>query len=163
MRNLAFLLVILLSAPATAQTGTAQLCTPWTENAISGLALTSTRSFEIERSSKTTGLGLLVVLIKLTDANSSITQVGMTCTTSLDNNTTDYTIQACTTSSGACASSNASWDKGDAVTGPGTANWVWRVDTEGYEDIECTFAADAGSAAAADVITVSYRECTKGG
>ena len=162
MKHLLFMFVVLFTATAWAQQSP-QLCTPWTENAINGLALTSTRSFEIERSSKTTGMGLLVILIRLTDANSSITQVGMTCTTSLDNNTTDYTIQACTTSNGACDSDPASWDRGDAVTGPGTSNWAWRVDDEGFEDVECTFASDAGTPAAIDVISVSYRECTKGG
>ena len=156
-------LIIVASAQELSAQQSPQLCTPWTKAAINALALTSTRSFEIERSSQTTGLGLLVVLVKFVDANSSITQVGMTCTTSNDNNTTDYTLQACTTSNGACDSDNASWDKGDAATGPGTSNWVWRVDTEGFEDVECTFASDAGTPAAADVITVDYRECTKGG
>src|SRR3990167_2845643 len=158
---LAALAVIVTTQESSAQ-NSPQVCTPWTKNAINGLALTSSRSFEIERSSQTTSLGLLVVLVRFTDANSSVTQVGMTCTTSNDNNTTDHTIQACTTANGACDSDNASWDKGDAVTGPGTSNWAWRVDTEGYEDVECTFASDAGTPAAADVISVDYRECTKG-
>lgn len=162
MKLYASLAVILFPAAALASPDP-RLCTPWTVNAINALSLSSSRSFEIERSSNTTGLGLLVVLVRFVDANSSVTQVGMTCTTSRDNNTTDHTIQACTTASGACTSNDASWDKGDAVTGPGTANWVWRVDTEGFEDIECTLAADAGTAAAIDTVTVDYRECTKGG
>ena len=160
MRMIAFLVSMLFAQVVYAKA--ANECTPWTKSAIAGLSLSANRAFALTRTSQSTSLGLLSILVRLVDANSSITRVRMTCTTSNDDNTTTHNLQACTTTAGACASDNAVWDRGDTVTGPGTANWLWRVDVEGTEDIECTFVA-SGTAAAIDTITVDWRECVKGG
>ena len=116
-------------------------------------------TFEVENAKLAGVYGLLLVLVTVTDANDSTTAVTMTCTTSADNNSTDYTLQVCTTAAGACTSSNASWVKDpSAITSP--KRWVWRVDVEGLEDYECTFTDTGG--AAADTIAVSAYAAVKG-
>lgn len=157
-RILATLAVVLASQLSAAQsTGPKQICSPWV-NGINAATMEANRTFEVERRWSDGSYGLVVVLISLTDANTSITRFDMTVTASDDNNTTDYTIQSCTTSAGACTSDDAAWRKAS----PGSANWPWRVDVEGFEDYEFTFAVGTGTGAAADLLTVDYRLCTKG-
>lgn len=117
------------------------------------------RSFSQTQLSNMGAFGLLNVYLSLTDANNSVTNIRMTCTASLDGNTTDFTMQSCTVASGVCTSDNAAWDRNpSAVASP--KRWVWRVDIEGLEDIECTFAPTGG--AAADLLTVTGQLAVKG-
>lgn len=159
----AVLTALLMWAPATAQAGFQgrKVCTSWQRDVIVGAGMDSSQSFDIERKPTEGGAGLIIVLVELTDANSSITQLQMAATTSDDDNATDYTVQSCTTSSGACASDDAVWNQGDGSTGPGTKNWSWRVDNEGLEDMEFTFSVASGTGASADLLTVHWRECVK--
>jgi hypothetical protein len=129
---------------------------PSTNPAINAATAAASRSFEVEN--KSGGLGLLIVYITYVEDNTSTSAVTMTCTASDDNNTTDYKMQSCTVSSGACTSSDASWTLDPDNTG--TTYWVWRVDVEGYEDFECTFAFTGGEAA--DLLTAKYQLSTKG-
>jgi hypothetical protein len=116
--------------------------------------LAADRSFTISTSGAR-GYGLLTLYISLTwDAASA---VALTCTGSNDGNTTDYALQSCSVASGACTSSDASWSK--AVTA--SKKWIWRVDVEGIEDIECTFTDTGGGAS--DTLTVYGQFAVKGG
>lgn len=124
---------------------------------IDAQGMDASRNFELDRPNGSPGAGLLVVWIELTDGNTSITRFDMSCTASHDGNTTDYTIQSCTVASGDCTSDDSTWRKAS----PGTANWPWRIDVEGYPDIQCAFSVGTGSGAAADLLTVRGRLCGK--
>ena len=86
------------------------------------------------------GYAVLSLYVKLTDANSSVTNISMSCTGSHDGGTTDYTLQSCAVAAGTCTSTNAAWSK--TLTAQG--NWIWRVDILGYQEVECTFTDTGG-------------------
>lgn len=118
-------------------------------------------TFEVENLKLSGTYGLMILFLALTDANDSCTAVTMSCTGSPDNNTTDYTLQSCTTVTGVCTSADASWVKdASGNTTVDTKRWVWRVDIEGMEDVECTFTDTSG--AAADSLRVEAYLATKG-
>ena len=123
---------------------------------IDAQTLAAARSFTLSPAWATMGYGLLVLYIAVTDANDSVTDVTLTCTASLDGGVTDHKLQSCDTASGACTSYNASWSKNPSSS----ENWTWRVDTEGFEYVECTFTPTGG--AAADLITVYGGLAVKG-
>jgi hypothetical protein len=129
---------------------------------VNNLGLDASRSFSVAATA-IQGAGLLTLYISVTDANDSVTALGMTCTSSPDGGTTDYTIQDCTVASGACTSSNASWTKDPSgISSPKL--WPWRVDIEGLigdgSNIECTFTNTGG--VAADKLTVIGYASVKG-
>ncbi len=126
-------------------------------NLITAQAMSSSRSFSLDRVNTAGGMGLLTLWVQLTDANTSITRFDGTCTVSDDGNVTDYTPQDCT-SGATCTSTDAGvWQKAS----PGTKKWPWRLDVNGFPDIECTFSVGTGAATAvSDVITVKGRLCT---
>lgn len=125
---------------------------------ISANQMTTSRSFSLNRDNAY-GYEVLTLFVELTDANTSITRFDATCTVSTDGNTTDYTPQECTSSSGTytCVDTGV-WQKAS----PGTKNWPIRIDVTGFPDVECTFSVGAGSGASADLLTVKGRLCTKG-
>ncbi len=102
--------------------------------------------------------GLMVVYVTTVDADNGVSAVTMSCTGSRDQNTTDYTLQDCTTAAGVCTSSDASWVKNP---GANTTRWAWRVDIEGFSDVQCTFTDTGGDAS--DTIAVEASVATKGG
>jgi hypothetical protein len=124
---------------------------------ISAQTLASTRSFTLEQLADRGSYGLLVLHICTTDTDNSVSLITMTCTASDDDNTTDYTLQDVTVTTGVCASVDASWTKNP---GANTTCWPWRVDIEGFEDVECSFANTGGTAA--DTITVRASLAVKG-
>jgi hypothetical protein len=112
------------------------------------------------------GWGLLNLYVHVTDTNDSVTEITMTCTDSTDAGTTNYDIQECKMSNGACTSYKATWVAGEATGEPlnGTADdvyWLWRVDIEGMASVKCTFTVTGGSAAAGDLIQVNGRIVVK--
>jgi hypothetical protein len=126
--------------------------------------LASSRSFEIEntiqgREGGTWGLMLLWVAI--TDANDSETGVSLSCTASEDNNTTDWRIPACVWSAANtrydCEAGPLFWNPSDETS---PKRQLFRIDVEGIEDIECTFAFTGG--ASADFIEVRASFAMKG-
>lgn len=154
----ALLATLLVPAAASAQrVGPRNACVDLGD-VIDAQTMESSRSFSVDRDT-IGGWGALSVYISLTDANTSITRFDLDCTASYDGNVTDFTLQSCAVATGVCTSSDATWQKAS----PGSTNWVWRVDVEGYEDVECTVSVGAGTGAAADVVTVHGRLCVKGG
>lgn len=104
--------------------------------------------------------GLMVVWVSIADADNSTTDIHMVCTGSPDGGTTDYTLQDCDSiTAGVCTSVGASWTKNpSAITSP--KRWPWRVDIEGFPEVECVFTDTGG--AAADSISVTVTFATKG-
>ena len=128
---------------------------------IDGLALTSSRAFTHDGNNNV-GHAYAWVTGELTDTDASITKLRMTCTVSIDGNTTPLEPQECTVTSGTCASADAGvWEKGDGSAGPGTSSWPWKVTLDGMPDFSCTFAVISGSAASTDVITSKVRLCAR--
>ena len=117
---------------------------------VTGQTLDASHSFELEDVAR--GFSVMSLMITVTDANDSVTALTMTCTGSMDNNTTDYTLQSVSVSSGVGTGSNSSWVfDPSGVTSP--KRWLWRVDIEGIEDVECTFTDTGG--VVADILDVS--------
>lgn len=162
MRVLITLLVLLAIGPAFA----AEPLRAYSKygSPIDGVALdAASSSFAINASESPdrNGVwGLMVVWVTITDANDSTTAITMTCTGSHDRGATDYTLQSITTATGVGTSANSSWVKDpSAITSP--KKWPWRVDIEGFPEVECTFTDTGG--AAADTIGVTVTFATKGG
>ncbi len=157
MRSILAAAILLVAQVASAQT-TAYACIDHGV-VINGLALTSARSFEIERGPRDGGFGVLTLYIALTDANASITRLDIACTVSPDDNTNDYTMQVCdNTEDGVCTlTAVTGWQKAS----PGTSKFPIRVDINGHADYECTVSSGAGTPAAADVVTVRARQCVE--
>ena len=118
---------------------------------VSAQALTSNRSFtlgpDLGTKRKLWEYGLVLISIEYT--YSSATDIYMDCTASIDSGTTDLTIQDCTLANGRCESNDADWHK--SVTA--SKNWIWRIDSRGFPEIECVISATG--AAAGDLVTVS--------
>lgn len=126
---------------------------------INGLGLDAARTFSITNTHQSGSWDLMIVYISLVDANDSTTALNLSCTASHDNNTTDYTLQDCTTAAGVHTCVNESWTKDPSgISSP--KQWPWRVVISGFEDIECTFTDTGG--AAADLLTVYIAFATKG-
>lgn len=125
---------------------------------IDALGLDASRAFELELSPDSSW-GVMVLYIQLLDANNSTTALNMSCTGSLDNNTTDYTLHSCDTVLGTATCYNLTWTTDPSgVTSP--KKHIWRVDIEGLQDIECTFTDTGG--VAADKLTVTASLAIKG-
>ena len=135
---------------------------------IDGEDMTTARSFEIDLSPNQIGgvFGLMIVWVKVTDANDSVTDLDMVCTSSPDGGSTstseDYTLQVCkSVTDGNCKSVNAGWDKEEdiaSITSP--KRWPWRVDIEGFPNAGCTLTPTGG--AAADLLDVTITFAIKG-
>ena len=126
-------------------------------------AMTGSPSFEVElqngADNEHAGYDNLTVFATLTDADTSITQLDITCTVSVDNNTTDATPQVCDdVSDGVCTLTGTGvWQKAS----PGSITFPYRMGISGFPDIECTFTVGAGSATASvDTMEGTYRLCT---
>lgn len=126
---------------------------------IDAAVMTSSPSFSINRPNLDGGFDLFMLLIKLTDADTSITRFDLTCTASDDGNTTDYFIQDCTVAAGVATCVDAGvWRKAS----PGSKNWSYRLDVSGWPDIECTATVGTGAATATiDKLSVTGRFCTE--
>jgi hypothetical protein len=104
--------------------------------------------------------GMMLVFISLTDANDSTTALNMVCSASDDDNTTDYTLQDCVSGgTGTYTCYNLTWTHDPSSTSS-PKKWLWRVDIEGLEDVECTFTDTGG--VAADKLTVDIAFAVKG-
>lgn len=128
-------------------------CSRWTTQ-VNGLDLQASRAWTHDGTDNESW-GLMTVLVNLSQQN-TVTRVDLTCTGSDDGNTTDFALQDCAISAGACTSSDATWQKTVAAAD----QWVWRVDLLGLPDWECTMSVGAGSGTSTDVITVKTRVCT---
>lgn len=96
-------------------------------------------------------LSLAVVGIDLTwNAAATVT---LTCTSSDDGGTTDYSIQDCTMGSGTCTSADLSWSK----TVTASKKWQWRIDTLGFVRLECVVLC---SGAGTDTVTIKSYQTT---
>ena len=96
--------------------------------------------------------GLMLVYVKVTDSNDSVTALTMSCTGSIDDNTTDYSMTSCSVTAGVCTSTVATFViDPSGITSP--KKWLWRVDIEGIEDIQCVFTDTGGLIA--DTLDVS--------
>ena len=127
---------------------------------VAGLDMQASRSLSYDGANTSGGYDLLVLWIQLTDADSSITTFRTTCTVSRDGNTTDYTPQVDTVTSGVATQTDSGiFEKAS----PGTKSWPARMGIAGYPDFECTFSVAAGAGADVDLLTVHARLCTKGG
>jgi len=152
------LFVFLIALPVQSATGPKN---PYVSlgTKIASLGLDAARSFEIENLRQSGIWGLMVVYIHLTDADDSTTALNMICTGSEDNNTTPYALHDCTIAAGLATCVNVSWTTDPSgVTSPKA--WIWRIDIEGIEDIECTFSDTGGLAA--DKLKVDVTLAKKG-
>jgi hypothetical protein len=123
---------------------------------LSGVTMESSRSFGINQDNNKPTRPLVDLIIKLTDANTSITRFDVTCTVSHDANTTDITPQTVTVESGVATQNDALIFQ---KASPGTKNWLVSFHLGAMPDFECTLAVGTGSGAAADVVTVDVRMC----
>ncbi len=123
---------------------------------ISAATLDANRSYTVQRKNQG-AWGVLVNYISVTDDNTSISDITMTCYAGYDGNAPAYTIQDCSIVSGACTSNDATWSKDPAPSA--TTKWVWRVDIEGLEDVKCEFVPTGG--AVADTISVDVELAVK--
>jgi hypothetical protein len=122
---------------------------------VDGLAMSSSRSFAVNTRSAS-GYGVLTLFTSLTDANTSITRLDLTCTGSDDSNTTDYEFEDCTVSAGvATCVDGGVWQKAS----PGSTKFARRVDVNGVPDLECTYSVGTGSGGAPDLLSVRGRLC----
>lgn len=127
----------------------------------------SSTSFAINQDNATTAgiYGEMTVWIVVADSASgaganSVTALNMSCTGSPDGGATDYTLQDISVAAGVGTSVNASWTKDPSgITTP--KKWPWRVDTEGYPEVECTFTDTGGDVN--DTLGVIVTFATKGG
>lgn len=126
---------------------------------ISAATMDATRSFSIANIPNVGAWGLMNVYVNVTDANNSITALNMTCTASRDDNTTDYSLLACETSSGTSTCYVQLFTINPAAIST-PKKLLFRVDIEGLEDVECSFTTTGG--AAADLLTVNIDFATKG-
>jgi hypothetical protein len=111
--------------------------------------LSASRSFSINNA--ILGMGIMTLLIDLTDANSSVTNLSMTCTISDTDNVTDFKMQTGSIASGTITLFDSTWSKNNP--GGSTGDIVLRVDTIGTPgDTECTFSDTGGDGS--DTITV---------
>lgn len=119
---------------------------------------TRTGSWTNPSPNKDQGWDLLVLFIKLTDADTSIARFDVTCTVSEDGNTTNYTPQEDTVASGTATQTDAGvWQKAS----PGSKNWPIRMNIKGFPDFECSFAVGSGTGGSADLLTVEGRLCAE--
>lgn len=146
-------LAVMLSASAAMAYGPTYQCGDL--GTLLNNTMASSRTLSIDTPNAQGGYGVLNLEIALTDANTSITRIDMTCTVSDDGNSTDYTAQDCTAGATCTSTDSGIWQKAS----PGTKNWAWRVDMNGFPDIECVFSVGTGAGAAADTIVVKGRLC----
>jgi hypothetical protein len=157
------LAVALLLIPVSLQAesgpiGPKQFCVPLDNPLIATSAMTSSRSFTINRPNLMGGVDYMMLYIKLVDADASITRFDVTCTASEDGGTTVYTPQECTTAGGTATCVDAGvWQKAS----PGTKNWRYKLRINGSSDWTCTFSVGTGAATAViDTVQVDGRICT---
>ncbi len=116
---------------------------------ISAQDLSASRSFSVNNN--VLGMGIMLLLVDLTDANSSVTNLTMTCTVSDNDNVSDFKMQTCSLAAGVCTSNDTTWSKSNP--GGSTGDLVWRVDILSIPgDTECTFTDTGGDGS--DTITV---------
>lgn len=159
MRKYILLGILLIASVALARTGPLNNYVRSGSEVLDAQTLDAARTFRVSRDSGQGAWGLMSVFIQVTDANDSVTALTMTCSASIDGNTTDYALQDCVLASGAGTCYNLTWAHNPAAT-TSPKKWVWRVDIEGLEDVECVFTDTGG--AAADLLDVSLSFATKG-
>lgn len=123
---------------------------------ISSTALSAASStFQVKNYAAKTGgtWPIMVVYISTLDADNGVSAITMSCTGSKNQNSTDYTLQDITVSSGVGTSADASWVKDP---GANTTRWPWRVDVRGFPDVECTFTDTGGDASDTITVDVSF-------
>ena len=127
---------------------------------ISAETLASSRSFEIERELGNEAWGLALLYVTITDTDNSETGVSVDCTASEDDNTTPFRVPACvwdgTNTRYNCEAGPLFWNPTDETT---PKKQVFRVDVEGFVDLECTMTFTGGSAS--DTISTTVTLATK--
>lgn len=113
--------------------------------ALNGAA--ATRTWQINDA---LGWATAVLFVEYTHANNGALTV--TCTASDDANTTDFTLQTCTISGGACTLNDAGTYATGSLTGD--KDYTFRVGLLGYDDVECVI-AHGGAPDANDLVTVT--------
>jgi hypothetical protein len=110
------------------------------------------------------GLGILNIFVEVVDANNSVTQVVMTCTSNPGDGLNYKNQSLNCASTGACTSYPitfvANSTAGQPLADASPKLWHWRMDIEGENKTTCTFTNTGG--AAADLLTVTARSATKG-
>lgn len=166
MKNLAFAAGVLavfvgvgyalaVTPPSPGTTSPGQNCSLNTA-VVNGLGMDASRSFSMDQTNSKPTRPMVDVIIKLTDANTSITRFDTTCTVSHDGNTTDIVPQTSTVASGVATQYDSlKFQKAS----PGTKNWVVSFNLRSMPDFECTFSVGTGSGASADLLTVDVRMC----
>lgn len=120
---------------------------------IAGQTMASARSFEVENVPTQPRWQTMTMYAALTDADNSVSDMAVSCTGSIDNNTTDYRIPVCQWSSSDkkinCEEGTIHWNPSDEAS---VKKQVFFVTVATVEDYECTFTPTGG--AAADLLTV---------
>lgn len=143
--------------PSPNQIANAQNCVLM-EGVVSAQGMDSSQSFGITQDNTKPTRPLVDVIIKLTDANTSITRLDTTCTVSHDNNTTDITPQSVSVSGGVATQSDSLKFQ---RASPGTKNILASFDLVTMPDFECTLSVGGGSGASVDLVTVDVRLCSR--
>jgi hypothetical protein len=146
----------LLPTTAQAAVGETRICIQKLA-VIDAAGMDASRSFSLDQNNWFGGYDVMVLMVDLTDANSSITQLDIDCTGSIDGNTKDYEPQECSVAAGVCTANDTQIQKAT----PATSTDGYRLDISGYPDWECTFSVGGGSGASADLLTVDIRLCTE--
>jgi hypothetical protein len=155
MKRILFTLALLLApAIAEAQSG---LLKPYGDDvariATTALSASSTSfTFDKQNAVRTGIWDKVLVWVTVVDAANNVSAITMACTGSRDGGTTDYGFEDCSVSSGVCTSSAASWVRNP---GTGTTLWIWRIDSTGVPEVECTFTDTGGGATESIAVTVT--------
>ena len=118
----------------------------------------ATTSFQVDRSSG--GIfGLMMIYIEVVDADDSVTAIDMACTASDDQSTTVWALQTCTVAAGTATCLDLAYTKNPAAIAT-PKRWMYRLDIEGVQSVECTFTDTGGTVL--DTIRVVVALSTKG-
>lgn len=162
MKKFVFVILAVLFFSSTANTQTVYTNRSSVMNMIAGLDLTADRSTNW----RYTGTQATFCLyISLTDANSSVTSVDMTCEASNSSATVIgagfiLPVYTSTSAAGVTSSMTSTLRQTSTAGGaPGTSKWTWCVNAAPDMYVNCTFHGN-GAPAAADVITVTGKTST---
>jgi hypothetical protein len=126
--------------------------------------LTSTQTFRLDQVNDGGAWSIYMVYFELTDANGSVDRLDLTCTGSLNSNTSDSIPLTCTDADSdgifVCVATGVFRTTVDASGG--VEKHHLPIEIVGVPDVECSFTVGTGAATASvDTIDVWRRLCTR--
>lgn len=154
------LLFVIVPSVAVGQIGPKNLITQLYAKLTAVTLDVASSTFTVTQTPNSGTYGLMNVYFSLVDADNSVTAITLTCSSSLNNNTTSYRWTDCTVAAGVATCVPLTF----TVNPSGFAapkNWQLRIDIEGLEDTSCVVTDTGGLVA--DTLSVSVGLAVKGG